>query len=157
MLDELENNEAIFVKNPSNGQKVVQKEVLENVCFIGHDVKSLFPSLTSVETARLTRHAILNSNVDVESFDHKMALRYIYIVGGRQLINKAGLSRFSLTWLGKREDLISVGGRKSKSPASWKDSTRTLFQSDKKKILATIMEIMVHVVMNTHIYFFAPF
>ena len=60
----------------------MQKEGLENMCFIGQDVKSLFPSLKCVETARLTRHAILNSNIDVENFDHQMALRYIFIVGG---------------------------------------------------------------------------
>ena len=82
LIDEVECNEAIYVKSPSNCRKVKQKSGLENVCFIGHDVKSLFPSLKSVESARLTRHAILNSEVDVESFDHKMALRYLYIIGG---------------------------------------------------------------------------
>ena len=154
LIDELECNEAINVKNPSNCQKVRQKTGLDNVCFIGHDVKSLFPSLKSVESARLVRHGVLSSEVDVENFDHKMALRYIYIVGGRELINKAGLSRLCPTWLGSREDLITVGGRKSKSPKSWRDVERTLFHSEKEKILAMLMEIMVHVIMNTHVYFF---
>ena len=92
LLDVLEDNQPIKVEAGS-GKKKLQKEGLENLCFIGHDVKSLFPSLKSVESARLTRHAILNPNVQIENFDHLMALRYLFIVGGRQLISKAGLSR----------------------------------------------------------------
>ena len=111
LIDALEENEAISIKERSKGPKVVQKPGLENVCFIGQDVKSLFPSLKCIETARLTRYAVLNSDINVENFDHKMALRYIFIVGGRQLINKSGLSRLCPTWKGKRSDLITVGGR----------------------------------------------
>ena len=83
-----------------------------------------------------------------------MALRYIFIVGGRQLINKSGLSRLCPTWKGKRSDLITVGGRKSKQANSWNDSSKSVFLSEKKKILATLLEILVNVIMNTHIYFF---
>ena len=133
----------------------MQKQKLSDVCFVGHDVKSLFPSLKNAESARLTRYAVLQSNVDVENFDHKMALRYIFIVGGRDLISKAKLSRHMPKWLGDREDLTAVGGRKSKSEKSWKDSDRTLWPSEKKQILATLMEIMVNVVMGTHVYYFA--
>ena len=61
LLDKLEGDVAINVSKSSTGQKVKQKSGNENVCYIRHDVKSLFPSLKSVESARLTCHAVLNS------------------------------------------------------------------------------------------------
>jgi len=155
LIDIIEDNKAINVKKGSGKKKKLQKDGFENVCIVGHDVKSLFPSLKNAESARLTRYAVLNSKVDVENFDHKMALRYIFIVGGRDLISKAKLSRHMPKWLGDREDLTAVGGRKSKAAESWKDSDRTLWPSEKRQILATLMEIMVNVVMGTHIYYFA--
>ena len=154
LLDVLEDNQPIKVGSGC-GRKKLQKQGSKNLCFIGHDVKSLFPSLKSVESARLTRHAILNSKVQVENFDHKMALRYLFIVGGRELITKIGLSRHMPKWLGDREDLVAVGGKKSKSAKSWRDSDRSVWPSEKKMILAAFMEIMVNLVMSTHVYYFA--
>ena len=34
------------------------------------------------------------------------------------------------------------------------DSSKEIFESDVKKIVATLVEILVHVVQNTHIYYF---
>ena len=48
LLDKLEGNVAMNVGKSSTGQKVKKKSGNENVCFIGHEVKSLFPSLKSV-------------------------------------------------------------------------------------------------------------
>ena len=118
-------------------------------------MKSLFPSLKCIESARLTRHAVLNSDINIENFDHEMALRYIFIVGGRQLISKCGLTRLCPVWLGDRVDLITVGGKKSKSTKCWRNTNKSVFASEKKKILACLLEIMVNVIMNTHVYFFA--
>ena len=65
------------------------------MCIVGSDVVSLFPSLKNIETGRLARHAILQSKVMIENFDYKMGLRYIKIVGGDALLNKAQLLRLS--------------------------------------------------------------
>ena len=83
-----------------------------------------------------------------------MALRYLFIVGGREFLIKNKLSRHIPKWLGEREDLTTVGGRKSKSQKSWKDSGNCLWPTEKKMIVACLMEAMVHVVMTTHCYFF---
>ena len=48
LLDKLEGNVAMNVGKSSTGQNVKKKSGNENVCFIGHEVKSLFPSLKSV-------------------------------------------------------------------------------------------------------------
>ena len=94
LLDVLEDGRPININfgGKKRVRKKFQKEGLSNVCFVGHDVKSLFPSMKSVETARLARYAVLNSKIEIDNFDHSMALRYLFVVGGKELINKVGLS-----------------------------------------------------------------
>ena len=70
----------------------------ENICVVGSDVSSLFPSIKSIEAARLVRHAKLNSKVQIENFDHFVALRYLFIVGGNDLLCKVRVSRLAPKW-----------------------------------------------------------
>ena len=67
---------------------------------------------------------------------------------------KRGLSRLVPKWLGEREDLTSVGGAMSRDPKNWKDSPREIFDNEKKSIVAAVVEILVHIVMTTHVYQF---
>ena len=113
----------------------MQKPGLSNTCFIGADVVSLFPSLKAVEAARLARCAILNSNITFEDFDYHMALRYLSIIGGREMLEKAKLGRLAPKWKGSREDLISVGGKKSKDEKFWRDTKKDIWDVDKRVLL----------------------
>ena len=70
------------------------------------------------------------------------------------MLAKAGLSRLTPTWKGDRGDLVSIGGKKSKNSANWRDSKRDIFDSDKKKIAAMVIEVLVNLVMTTHVYTF---
>ena len=162
ILDKIENGEAVSLpvsnsvkerKSLKTNRRNIQKS--EKLSIIGSDVVSLFPSLQDIETSRLAKHAILNSTVKFENFDFMMGLRYLKIVGGDTLLNKAKLSRLAPRWLGKREDLTTVGGSKSQDPRSWKDTNREIFELDKKRIVATVMEVMINTVMCTHVYSFA--
>ena len=126
----------------------------ENFCFTGADVVSLFPSLHGVETARLARHAVLQSEVSFENVDYLMALRDLCNIGGVGLLEKAGIGRLAPTWRGKREDLTPVGGKKSRDANFWRDTKREIFESDRKKIMALLVEILVNLVMSTHVYTF---
>ena len=137
----------------SQSQKTVKKQK-PGMSVVGSDVKSLFPSLKSVESARLAKHAILKSTVQFENVDFQKALRYIYIVGGRELLEKAGLTRVAPVWRGDRDDLLAVGGKKSKDPSSWRDSKRQIWESEKRAIVATVVEIAITAVMATHVYTF---
>ena len=82
------------------------------------------------------------------------ALRYLYILGGKEFLKKVGLSRVAPRWLGDREDLISVGGAKSKGEESWKDTRKELFDFEKRKVVAYVLEAAIHVVFSTHVYKF---
>ena len=154
LIDKVEGKVPIVVPNKRRIDKPLQKDGAENIVFVGTDVTSLFPSLRNVETARMAKYAKLNSNIAVENFDCKMALRYLSIVGGIELLERIGVGRLAPKWLGSRKDLITVGGKKSKDPKSWRDTNREIFKTDEKKIFAAVMEVMINVAMATHVYSF---
>ena len=114
----------------------------------------MFPSLKNIETARLARNAILQSTISFSGWDLKKALRYLYIVGGPKFLKRVGLKRVSPRWLGDREDLLTVGGVKSKGDECWEDSEKEIFEHEERKIIAYMMEAMIDVVMSTHVYKF---
>ena len=78
----------------------------------------------------------------------------MYIIGGNELISSRGLGRLAPKWKGKRGDLITIGGEKPRESSNWSDSRREIFQSDRKKIVATMVEILTNVIMSTHVYSF---
>ena len=69
-------------------------------------------------------------------------------------MSKSGLVRLTPKWRGKREDLITIGGDKPRENANWSDSRKEIFENEKRRIIATVVEILVNVVMSTHIYTF---
>ena len=102
LIYEIHDNAPIKMPKSQNRAKPskIQKEGPSNFCFVGADVVSLYPSLRGVEAARLARHTILESDVSVENFDFGMALRYLTIVGGTDMLSKAGLARLAPIWRG---------------------------------------------------------
>ena len=56
--------------------------------------------------------------------------------------------------MGDRADLITVGGSKPREDKWWKDSTKEIFENEKRGIIAAVVEIAVHVVFTTHVYTF---
>ena len=54
----------------------------------------------------------------------------------------------------RRQGRPSLGGEKSKKDSSWRDTKKEIFESEKRCIVATVMEISITVVMSTHIYNF---
>ena len=141
-MDKIEKNKPIHIPEPKQTLKP-RKQKDGNLAIVGADVVSLFPSLMNIESARLARHAILHSNVKFENVDYHKALQYICIVGGKDLLKKAGLGRLTPTWLGDRADLVSVGGKKSNDSSNWRNSCLDMFSVEKRRIIATVMEIAI--------------
>ena len=75
-------------------------------------------------------------------------------MGGVQLLERSGLRRLCPTWSGKREDLLTIGGDTARVDKNWVDTKKTIFGMEKKRIVATIIEIHVNVMMSTHVYVF---
>ena len=121
---------------------------------VGSDVEKLYPSLQTLEAARIARMAIMESVIDINGVDLLKALRYIYIVGGNELIDRAGLSKLKPRWLGKRADLIALGGTKTNQDKYWSDTKKTIHRKEARKIIATMVEIGIVTTMSTHLYTF---
>ena len=78
---------------------------------VGTDVEALFPSLKDLESARIARQAVENSGMTFENIDISAALQYLTIVGGNDHINKNGFRNIAPRSIGKRQDLLTVGGK----------------------------------------------
>ena len=76
---------------------------------------------------------------------------------GRDLLPRSGLLRVAPKYLGDREDLTAVGGKKSRDKSSWADTKKEILEFEKKRIVAAVMEVAVSVVMCTHVYEFATY
>ena len=121
---------------------------------VGSDVEKLFPSLKPLEAARLTRMAVLETDISINNFDPYIGMRYIFIMGGREFVERSGLSKYCPTWLGERVDLISISGKKTNEDKSWRDTSRDIPDHDIKKIVGAVLEIGILVTMGTHLYTF---
>ena len=71
----------------------IQKTECEEMAVTGSDVESLFRSLTDIESDRIAIHSILKSKLRFENVDYLKALKYLMIVGGKELLEEAGLGR----------------------------------------------------------------
>ena len=56
-------------------------------------------------------------------------------------MERAGLMRLTPKWLGKRSDLVSLGGKKTNDDKFWYDTQKTIHRHEEKKIIATMIEI----------------
>ena len=98
--DRMNKNPAIVPDNvsvSSDGTKIQGKGFV----IVGSDVEKLYPSLRPLEGARLTRMAVIESNIDIIDIDHRKALRYLYVAGGMEFLERSGLTNWAPRWLGK--------------------------------------------------------
>ena len=70
-------------------------------------------------------------------------------------MSRSGLLRVAPKYLGDREDLTTVGGKKSRDRLSWADTNKELHDFEKRRVIAAVLEVAVSVVMCTHVYEFA--
>ena len=90
----------------------------------------------------------------VDNVDYETALRYLVVVGGKNHVDEIGLGKISPKWLGKRQDLITVGGDSIGENDKWSKLKRELTGAEKKQVLAHVVEAAVLVCMGSHVYSF---
>ena len=64
----------------------LQCERMDGYTIVGNDVEALFPSLLDVESARITREAVMASELEIENMDFETALKYLVVAGGKKLV-----------------------------------------------------------------------
>ena len=98
--------------------------------------------------------AIIHSGTEIRDENHNLALRYMFIVGGVELLERYGLTKFCPKLIGKRSDKVSLTGTETNKNTRWRDLNFTIHRKDAKKIIGAVIEIGVITAMNTHIYSF---
>ena len=119
LSDQILGDDPITLPGNESEVQLGPKQMEDGIAIVGANVCSLFPSLKSVETARLAKKAVLNSKIDFEDVDYQMALKYITLVGGIKLLDRNGLLRVKPKWKGKRENKLTVGGDAAKDESKW--------------------------------------
>ena len=97
-----------------------QNDDLDKYTIVDNDVEALFPSLKDLESARIVREAVERSDMVFENVDITAALQYLRVCGGNDHINEIGFGSIAPRWLGKRSDLLTVGGE----PSKWSSKCR---------------------------------
>ena len=103
LIDKINGDEAIVIPENKEMDGCESKVNIQEPGFVvvGSDVEKLYPSLCPLEAARMARITIIESMVDIKNVDLLKALRYIRVVGGMSLIERAGLTRIAPKWKGK--------------------------------------------------------
>ena len=65
--------------------------------------------LRNEETARMARIGILQSKVKFEDIDYNKAFRYLTVVGGSKLLDRAGILKLKPRWRGKQSEVKRQG------------------------------------------------
>ena len=63
----------------------LQMERTSGLSVVGTDVEALFPSLPDIESAKVVRCAVKESNIIFNNVDYNRALVYLRLVGGKDL------------------------------------------------------------------------
>ena len=127
----------------------------EEIVVVGSDVCSLYPSLDTVSSAAIARHAVQTSPVEIKDINYEAALVYFLLQGGEGYLRKAGLGNRIPLWLGKRKDLLRITGKSALNLDMWKFRNVGLTSVEKKVIASLVIESAVVTIMMTHVYKFS--
>ena len=134
----------------------IQSSDMNEFTIVGNDVEALFPSLKDFESARVAREAIDTSDLKFENIDVVAALKYLRVTGGDDHVREIGLANVAPRWLGKRPDLITIGGDAMKEDASWTKLRRNLNEHEIRLVVSRVIETAVLICMSTHVYSSGP-
>ena len=123
---------------------------------VGNDVEALYPSLKDIESARVAREAVKTSGLIFANIDVVSALKYLRVTGGDDHIRDIGLAEIAPRWLGKRPDLVTIGGDAMKEDKNWSKMKRVLNDQEVRLVVSRVVETAVLVCMTTHMYRFGP-
>ena len=154
--EEIEGEDHVGIGETDQKEKIppIQKERGEKYVICGTDVEALFPSLEDIECARMVKQAVMNSKIEFDNIDYKMALKYLKICGGEDYMRQVGLGNVTPKWKGKNGACLTVTGEGGHDEKMWREVSRELHDWEKKIIVARVIETAVIVSMSTHLYTF---
>ena len=131
----------------------------KKMLIVGSDVEALYPSLEDIEVAEIIYKAVLESSVEFDSIDYREAVKYISMNWSAQRCAMSDLRRV-LPWRSKksgvRPGVTGDGpmGADSGDCDQWTFPRICLTKLEKRKIVATVVQMGVIVLFNSHVYQF---
>ena len=131
------------------------EQATEEYSLVGSDVKALFPSIKSEKTGEIIRTALENTELEIEGVNLEKALAYI-MMNQDLTSNLEELSHLLPTRKSGRETSLKISAIK----ADWDPNEKFDFKntpvsySDKKKIIARVVEIGTRALFQNHAYRF---
>ena len=119
---------------------------------VGADVEALFPSIEDIETANVCFKAVLESEVKFTDFNYKKGLEYVAMHLTKEEVLVNPLRRVlptRITNQGARPGVTGpVDGEK------WFHRDLELTEWEQKLVVASVVQVAVIIMMNSHIYSF---
>ena len=136
--------------------KDVKNEEIQNsleMVIIGADVQALYPSLADVEVAILCYDAVMKSSIRFDNINYRKASQYIAMNLTKEEQTLSNLQRVLpiRTAKGGVRPCVSA---KTDNEENWRFPLVEYTDLEKKRMIATIVQIGVLVMMNTHLYSF---
>ena len=118
---------------------------------VGTDVEALFPSLTDIEAARITRDAVMRFRAEFKNVDIELALRYLVITGGQSHLRESGLGKLMPRWTGPRPDLLMVGGTSMEENDKCTRVSKYISEEEKRLVISSPRNCSYSVYEHTHL------
>ena len=134
----------------------MKNEEIQNsleMVIIGADVQALYPSLADVEVAILCYDAVMKSSIRFDNINYRKASQYIAMNLTKEEQTLSNLQRVLpiRTAKGGVRPCVSA---KTDNEENWRFPLVEYTDLEKKRMIATIVQIGVLVMMNTHLYSF---
>ena len=144
-----------------NNQELISSRDVENssvqeeleMVIIGSDVKALYPSLSDIEVSLIVHDAVMKSNVKFDNINHRIATQYIAMHINNDELKHSDLRRVLPIRTAKAGAKPGVNADPEKE-VNWSFPKVEYTKLEKRKIVATLVQIGILVMMNTHVYGF---
>ena len=120
---------------------------------VGADVEALYPSLADLDTALICYNAVMESEIEFLNINYKLATKYIAICLTETELMLSPIAKIlprRTTRSGTRPGVTSLPG----NDENWSYPTQEFTKIQRKTIVATMVQIGVLTMMNTHLYEF---
>ena len=138
----------------------IKQQLDQPIIIIGADAVALYPSILKGPSSVTVKKAMLETEVKFSGINYKEGTRYIALELTEAEIAMSGLRRVLPVRRGTRGTKPAIYGPLAMSAgidddSQWRFPRVELTELEKKRILATVMQIAVRAVFDTHVYQFA--
>ena len=148
----------IKVEDITKSASTVNSQNIQNMeadpILMGADVIGLYPNLDTISVAKVTADTVLNSKVTFSAFNFTYLMVYLLLlVLGATELHKAGLGDCIPRRKNKSESR-SLCSKVNKDMDSWDFSHITLDERKKRRLISTMVHVMVLLLTSTTCYTF---